>query len=463
MTMLKFPEKNQKKECYEKGAILVTALLITAAMLIIGIPLLFKLSSQYRITEKSYRSLAALNLAEAGVERAIWDLNGLWMISAWVENEDGILTLAIEDFQASDGSVVGDIDIRIMPNLAGVRHVEATGRVPFLSSRSVNKTVRVVLEKYYSSIFKWAVFTDTGIFMNSNGEIDSFDSREGPYDESNRGHKGHTGTNAYQNSEDKYGVGIEFSSNVNIYGGVAAGAGTGEDYLDSVIDDSASNTYIVRGKHILEDPFYMPSLYLNDPELLGSWYNDDGHIDDDYYKGSFYAGKHDTVEFTPEQSGLYNSFIVDVGAKVTIQGDVRIYIDDPLGGEFLMKSNSEIELADESSSLMLILGNVTSLQRSNTFLNLTQDSSKLKILGMDDFTGEFHLDSNTEMYAAVYMPKATVHYDSNHDLYGSIICGYLDFNSNSHVHYDEALGEVDIIKGGVPCWRVKSWQEKHFP
>ncbi len=67
------------------------------------------------------------------------------------------------------------------------------------------------------------------------------------------------------------------------------------------------------------------------------------------------------------------------------------------------------------------------------------------------------------MYAAIYMPKAHVHYDSNYDLYGSIVCEFLDFNSNSNIHYDEALGKLEVIKGGLPYWRVKSWQERSIP
>jgi hypothetical protein len=44
-------------------------------MVIVALPFVFKFSSQFRTTERSYKSLAALNLAEAGVERAIWELN----------------------------------------------------------------------------------------------------------------------------------------------------------------------------------------------------------------------------------------------------------------------------------------------------------------------------------------------------------------------------------------------------
>lgn len=82
------------------------------------------------------------------------------------------------------------------------------------------------------------------------------------------------------------------------------------------------------------------------------------------------------------------------------------------------------------------------------------------MLGTEEFTGEMHWNSTTALYAAICVPEATVHYDSNHDLYGSLICNYLDFNSDADIHYDEALGKLDWIRGGIPHYVVVSWQER---
>ncbi len=68
-------KKVRKHHPKERGAVLIIALLIALMMLLLATPFLTKLSGQYSITVKSYRQLAALNLAEAGVERAIWELN----------------------------------------------------------------------------------------------------------------------------------------------------------------------------------------------------------------------------------------------------------------------------------------------------------------------------------------------------------------------------------------------------
>ncbi len=59
----------------EKGAVLIITLLVTVALLILMMPFLSKVSGQYRSQDRSFKSYAALNLAEAGVEMAIWVLN----------------------------------------------------------------------------------------------------------------------------------------------------------------------------------------------------------------------------------------------------------------------------------------------------------------------------------------------------------------------------------------------------
>lgn len=66
----------------EKGIILVVSLLFTVALLILITPFLFKLSGENRNTDRTFKAMAAINLAEAGVERAIWELN-YGDISTW--------------------------------------------------------------------------------------------------------------------------------------------------------------------------------------------------------------------------------------------------------------------------------------------------------------------------------------------------------------------------------------------
>ena len=101
-----------RKSHHERGAIFIVTLLVVVIMLLLSTPFLFKLSGQYRTTDKSFKSLAATNLAEAGVERAIWEMNH-GDISTW-EGNSSLRTMTISSFQAAGGASVGDIEINVL-------------------------------------------------------------------------------------------------------------------------------------------------------------------------------------------------------------------------------------------------------------------------------------------------------------------------------------------------------------
>jgi hypothetical protein len=58
------------------------------------------------------------------------------------------------------------------------------------------------------------------------------------------------------------------------------------------------------------------------------------------------------------------------------------------------------------------------------------------------------------------MPSAFIDVDSNTDFYGAMIGRFLELDSDIQVHYDEALGGVDVFGGGGSSnYIVKSWQQ----
>ncbi len=447
-------DKNGRASGRERGAVLIVAILLMVCMVVMAAPFLSRLSGQYRSTDRGYKSMAAFNLAEAGVEMAVFELNNMWLVFDWQASEDGTISRTIDDLAGSGGEAVGDVDIRVFPLVGEERIVDSMGKVPFIADRNVDRSVQVVLQAEYGSIFKFAVFADEGIYMASNTRIDSYDTGEIlVYDERTAGANGHVGTNSTTPASD--GGGIQMSSQDTIYGNVACGAGTQVGAVDSVIDSSAANTSIEGGKYVLGTPFDMtldppPSSFVS------------GLTYDPSHPNLVAGAKGGMTVINSSKSGIYDSFVVDVNSKARIEGDVTLYITGTGQdkGEFLMKNNSTIEIAP-GSSLKLILGDTTFTQLSNTAVNnLTKTASNLVILGTEEFTGEMHWNSNTDLYGAIAVPEASIHYDSNYDLYGSLVCDYLDFDANADIHYDEALGKLDWIKGGIPGYKVKSWQER---
>lgn len=83
------------------------------------------------------------------------------------------------------------------------------------------------------------------------------------------------------------------------------------------------------------------------------------------------------------------------------------------------------------------------------------------LFGTDSFTGDMEWNSNTDFWGAVYVPQANVIYNSAANFYGSIMGNYIDIASQANIHYDEALGDLEIIPGSLGYfYTVKSWQEK---
>ena len=129
----------------KEGSILIVGMTIISFLLFLAVPFLFQLSPENKVTDKSANYLAALSLAEAGVERAIWEMNH-GDISIW-KGDSNLRRLTISSIQAPEGNVIGDIEIRVEEPDGENPVVKSTGRVAYTSALGGGKTARIVLER----------------------------------------------------------------------------------------------------------------------------------------------------------------------------------------------------------------------------------------------------------------------------------------------------------------------------
>ena len=61
-------EEYLRKRSEEQGFVLIVGMLVMAVLLLLAVPFLYQVSFENKLTTKSYKSSAALSLAEAGVE-----------------------------------------------------------------------------------------------------------------------------------------------------------------------------------------------------------------------------------------------------------------------------------------------------------------------------------------------------------------------------------------------------------
>lgn len=403
-------KRSLKESRQDKGSILVTGVIVLASLVILALPFLFHTSSEFRLTEKSYKSYAALSLAEAGVERAIWELN-YGEISTW-NGDNSLRTKSITSFQAAGGRVIGDINISVYDPEGFYPVVESAGTVTLSGSSAIDATIRVELEPEGTPLFNYGVFADQGVTIASNVTV-----------------TGDVGTNGtgYQ--------AIYVNNNSTIQGDAACGPGGNPQtaiYL-------TSGAQITGTREAASEVKEFPSV--ETPQGLP-------------LRGSFYLNNGTT---TISSSGEYTSFVVNSNSTVTISGELKIYVT----GQFSFGSNTQLQIAAGGKLEVYCAG--TFYLNSNCLINTNlHDSTKLIFYGLETLTGEITFSSNATMYAAVYMPKADLVLASNESLNGAFYGRSIELNANVYVVYNEGLGQLEGTpgSGGTGSYVVKSWQEK---
>ncbi len=133
------------KRGQKDGSTLIIGMTIMAFLLVFAVPHLFQQSPENKVTDKSANYSGALSLAEAGVERVIWEFN-YGDISTW-KGDSTLRTLTISSYQAPASEVIGDIEIWVEDPDGQNPQVKSTGRVAYKSSIAEGKTARVYLER----------------------------------------------------------------------------------------------------------------------------------------------------------------------------------------------------------------------------------------------------------------------------------------------------------------------------
>ena len=149
------------KRCSEtnnRGQILVVILIVSTVLFIISVALVGITSAEYLSANSAYRKTEAVNLAEAGVENTIKELN------------------ANLNYHGTEGTPIalgaGEFEVTVTGS-GSARQIESTAYIPSKAAYKSKKTVKLnltVTSDYIS--FHYAVqIGNDGIIMNSNSTI----------------------------------------------------------------------------------------------------------------------------------------------------------------------------------------------------------------------------------------------------------------------------------------------------
>jgi hypothetical protein len=206
-----------------RGSALFLSLLVVLVLTVLSVPVLVRVSSNHRLTEKDYREFSALSLAEAGVERAIWELN-YGSIASWA-GESTLKTLSLNSLAAAGGAVAGSINVQVANPASDNPVVTATGSVPWTGALTVERKVRVVLRRGFKSFFDFGIFGDEGFGMHGNAYTDSYNSADGPYDPLHFRSLGNVGTNAFHHWD------VVLLNNTVVHGDAITGYASDPEYV----------------------------------------------------------------------------------------------------------------------------------------------------------------------------------------------------------------------------------------
>jgi choice-of-anchor A domain-containing protein len=102
-------------------------------------------------------------------------------------------------------------------------------------------------------------------------------------------------------------------------------------------------------------------------------------------------------------------------------------------------------------------GNIL-LDNGSAINNLTMDTHKLKIYGLDTCT-KIDIKNSGTLYGAIYAPNADIHLYNSVEVYGSVVGKSFTQDVSANVHYDASLRKASINDVGVR-FVVKNWHEE---
>ncbi len=433
-----------KPRPHERGAVLAIALMVSVFMVILAIPFMTKLSGRYRTTEKAHDTLSALNLAEAGVERGIWEMN-YGNISSW-SGSSLERTLALNNFAASNGAVVGDIAVSVFHTDSATPIVESTGSVVHIGTKKVSKTLRVVLT-LPDGPFDFGIFGDEQVDIHDDVLVDSYDSSAGAYGGDNvhahanigsnvDNHKKHDPNHGDYTDGTHHGK-IKIHDHSDVEGDAYSGYNSDPDKSIEVRDKSKLNG----NKYALDSVIDYPSV--TKPTGLT-------------YYGDFHADQHESI--TISESGQYHKFEISDKATVTITGDVTLYVTD----EFKIRNESALVVVP-GATLTVIIDRKLTMEDHAVFDNQSHDPKNVLICGTENHKEDINWRSENDFYGVFYAPEARFKMERDGNVFGSVKARKVDIKKNASFHYDEALAGFNpaALNGGAsPLLTVKSWQEK---
>jgi len=402
---------NRKKRLKSKraGFSLPLVMFVVILVFVMGNGLLSLGLHSRILAVRTSSEIAARTAADAGVTKALFEMNQKLNVKPW---DDSTLPQATDE---------------ILPNTDGTYSYKTTANPG--SGYTVESIGRSGLEQkiIYCTLvlkgpFEHALLTKEELVLKSDTLVQGYNSSD-VFDSE---------IEVIVATQSTLPGAMILGNGVGVEGDVAVGAGGS---VDTVIKDLGASMH---KKYALLQNVDLP---VPTPPALES-------------KGSItFQGK--TLPIGPGDSGQYS--MIDVkratnpGILEVSGGDVVLYVTGNLG----LGQDCEIIIKEGASLTLYLDGDM--IADNSAGINNENDPSNLKLYGTSTGEQNLILKAKSDILGAIYAPNANITVMAKTDIRGSLIAKSFEFKNGGDFYYDEALRTVttedDAVRFVIIKWR----------
>ncbi len=430
-----------------RGSVLIVSLLLSAAIAVsIGSYMTLSRSS-LQLSNRSFYNTAAVNLAETGIEEALWSFNQVTAgASLWAAWTGWTVSGSVAKRTFTDFSLNGNVtaSVRVMvdiynPTAAQTPRVFSESVVTLPNdTRTITKTVEVMLRR--RSRFAMGLVARNQIRFNGNtASVNSWNSL---YDDAGnlRGTPVAYG-DAYKRDSGSIGstsvaVGSVAVNNADIWGFASVGS-------SSVTDLSVGTNGIVGA-------FGSTAGYV-DTTRVATDFTANFDVDTNPTTGSTLSSVGATLG-TTGATATYR-FAGQITTSLTISGHVTLILTAAAGVDAIRLTGTDQLTIDAGSSLIIYTAADVKLVGGG-LVNPNAQATSFQLYGTNPTSQNINLGGTSGFNGIVYAPNANVSIEGNPDVTGSIVANNITVQGNAHFHYDESLDSFGANNPyGVVKWR----------
>lgn len=427
-----------------RGSVLLGSLIVATLVAILCGSYVYLISTELRASYRTFQYNAATNIAEAGVEEAMWALanSNIKAASGWTLSGAD----AYRVFNGSTsrlelgGAFTGELRVRVDGYAGSAPVITAEGRIHHPRMVSFAKQVRVKTS-VGRSIHKGFMVRD-GIVINNKPRIDSYNSALGPYNATtNRGDKGML-------------VSLNGSINLNdsqIWGKV----GVGSSSVSAV--NSPMNGGWLRNSSTAGTPTFDTAAVVTGVQM--SWpARPIAPVQSTTGGGNLtYVADATTPLGTTGSSSPTYYYYTGNGGTLSVSGATTFHVKGPtvlvIQRGIQMSGLAKITFdSDPSATLSIYVGENVNISGGN-ILNDQPQASRLTIYGAGSDGQNIALSGTTKFTGVFYGPTWNVNVNSAVEWNGGVLAAYANLSSSLAFHFDEALAA-----GGSGGVTLTSWQ-----